>query len=478
MAIVSSTINVYADAAKETLVTSVTTSGSSVNIPIDNLESGTTYWATVTATDSGGSTSAESQVYQFYTLPDVDYFTQPIAGTDWISVQLEEVTDTVGVTTFGLRLSTDSSFTTYTDYTGPQGGIDIWDLTENTNYWVRPLVIDEFGRLWVNEDLTVALTTAQSIPTINWVGLSAVGITTFKSSIEVTSLSPISSVVCTYTKQGGTPQTLNLTATTGVQTVNLTGLSPNSQYTITVRATNAAGYAETTAMTFTTMNGEAAGVEVACGVGGVDNSTNEIQVESKSIIPDDVTITGHYIELWENDTHTGTAVESINCGTSDVVLNTLSHADPDETYFVFSRVTYTIGSDPTEYEAWSEPVKVLTYSLFSFTKVLAEDNKAEVRYAVAGSYGGTEIQYSTDGVNWMPVPSGSGVIREGVIITDLTPDTTYYLRGRCKCAAGWSGYDETTFTTEADSRQEADEVDITSVDYITETTATFTVTIS
>ena len=142
------------------------------------------------------------------------------------------------------------------------------------------------------------------------------------------------------------------------------------------------------------------------------------------------------------------------------------------------KMTYTIDGDPTEYEAWSEPREVLTYSLFNFTNVLAEDTWAEARYAVAGSYTSEEIQYSTDRVNWMPVPSGGVDVRDGVTIIDLTPETTYYLRGRCKSAAGWCAYDETSFTTEADSGHYADEVDITSIDYITETTATFTVTIS
>lgn len=477
MNITQSIVRVYADENLTQLVASETTAGPATTIPFEDLTEGAVFWATVQVT-ADGMQSAESDPFKFYTLPDVEYFTPPGAGLNYISVQMLEVTDTVEVITFGLRLSTDSNFTTYTDYTGPQGGIDIWNLPSNTNFWVRPLIIDEFGRLWVDEDLTVALTTGTALPTINWSGMSAIGTTTFNGAVNVTSTTPILSVVCTYTKQGGTAQTLNLTATTGVQPVNLTGLSPNSQYTVVVRATNAAGYAETTAMTFTTMKGEAAGVEVACGVGGVDNSTNEIPVESKAIIPTDVTITGHYIELWENDTHSGTAFESINCGPLAVVMNTLGHADPDETYFVFSRVTYTIGSDPTEYEAWSDPVEVLTYSLFKFTNVKPTDTTAEVRYAVAGSYAGTEIQYSTDGANWRPIPSGGGDIREGVTIVDLNPDTTYYLRGRCKSAAGWSGWAETTFTTEADSGNEADEVDITSIDYITETTATFTVTIS
>jgi hypothetical protein len=120
----------------------------------------------------------------------------------------------------------------------------------------------------------------------------------------------------------------------------------------------------------------------------------------------------------------------------------------------------------------------MTYSLFSFTSVLTTDTTAEARYAVAGSFIGTEIQYSTDEVNWLPATSGGGDIREGITITNLTPETTYYLRGRCKSAAGWSAYDQTTFTTESGGGQSEYNVDITSVDSITDTTAIFTVTIS
>jgi len=445
MNITQSIVRVYADENLTQLVASETTAGPATTIPFEDLTEGAVFWATVQVT-ADGMQSAESDPFKFYTLPDVEYFTPPEAGLNYISVQLLEVTDTVDVRTFGLRLSTDSNFTTYTDYTGPQGGIDIWNLPSNTNFWVRPLIIDEFGRLWVDEDLTVALTTGTALPTINWSGMSAIGTTTFNGAVNVTSTTPILSVVCTYTKQGGTAQTLNLTATTGVQPVNLTGLSPNSQYTVVVRATNAAGYAETTTMTFTTMNGEAAGVEVACGVGGVDNSTNEIPVESKAIIPADVTITGHYIELWENDTHSGTAFESINCGTALNVMNTLAHADPDDTYFVFSRVTYTIGSDHTEYEAWSEPVEVLTYSLLSFSVINTTNTTADIQYTVLGASKSVDIQYSEDGEIWNKTTS-SIQYRYAVSAEDLKPDTTYLVRGRCQSDAGWSGYVYSSFKT-------------------------------
>jgi hypothetical protein len=125
----------------------------------------------------------------------------------------------------------------------------------------------------------------------------------------------------------------------------------------------------------------------------------------------------------------------------------LGHADPDTTYFLYGKVTYTIGSDPTEYTAWSEPLKVDTYSLLAFTSITPTSDEVEVRYAVMGTADSIDIQYSADGVNWHPMTQG--VIRSGVVGYGLAPSTNYQLRGRCRSNAGWSDWVTDTFRTEA-----------------------------
>ena len=475
MAVTNSIIRIYGNAALTDLVTTVT-DGPDTELDVTGLSPGTKYWATAQVT-ADGLTSEESSPYIFYTLPYIEFTGTMHTGTDWFSSLLAHTTTDVGISRWGIAYSVNEDFSdpVYVSVKPmPSQEVKVSGLEQNTTYYARAFVTDVFGRTWVNPD-TVTVSTAADAPTIEWYGVIAIGNTSFSASINVTSEIPLTSVVCEY-DEGGSHVTINLSSTTGVQPVSLSNLKPNTEYRVVCTATNASGSAHTSAAVFTT--GEV-DVSIECGVGSVDPSTNIISVDSKFHYDSSiVTLVGHYVDLYENDSHEGTPFEEVSGGAVTPVTLNLGHADPDETYYVFSHAVYMIGSDPTEYEAWSEPVKVLTYSLFKFTNVKPADTWAEARYAVAGNYGGTEIQYSTDGVNWLPVPSGGGDIREGVTIIDLTPNTTYYLRGRCKSAAGWSGWDETTFTTEADSGHEADEVDITSVDYITETTATFTVTIS
>jgi hypothetical protein len=479
MAITQSVIRVYDDSSKTTLVTSVTNSGPALSVDVSSLSAGSEYWATVQVT-ADGMTSEESPVYRFYTLPYVEFYGTMHTGPNWFSSELSFTTDVVGIDYGGIVWDTSSSFDnpTYCTYVAPHTTeVRVNGLDEDTTYYARAYVVDEFGRMWINPN-TVTVATGDSLPTINWHGMSAVGATTWDSAVAVSSTTPITSIVCTYTATGGSAKTLNMTASTGVQQLQLTGLLPNTQYTVIVTATNAGGSASTSARVFTT-NTASGTVSVEVTSTSIDNADNRISVTSEATYDSSVaTITGHYIELYENDQHSGTAFESSAMGSVSTASQTLSHADPNETYYVFSRVTYTVGSDPTVYTAWSEPVEVMTYSLFSFTSVLTTDTTAEARYAVAGSFIGTEIQYSTDEVNWLPATSGGGDIREGITITNLTPETTYYLRGRCKSAAGWSAYDQTTFTTESGGGQSEYNVDITSVDSITDTTAIFTVTIS
>lgn len=447
MAITKSVIKIYADEYKTQLVGNKTTLSGATEIPISGLTEGTAYWGTVTVEDDNNLTSDESPVYKFYTLPDVVWSTQPVATADTITATMAAVTHDVGAYVFGMRLSTSQDLSNYTDYTG-HNTVTITGLTENTTYWVAPLVVDEFGRKWVNESLKQSVGTSYELPIINWYGMSAVGITDFHASVNVISSSPLTSVVCTYTPVGGSAQTQTLSATTGVQGVNLTGLTPNTTYSVVVRATNSAGYDETTTNTFTT-NSAAGGIEVALENVSVNNSNNEITGTSKATYDSNViTITGHYLELWDNAQHTGAAIESVSGGANATITQTLSHANPDEVYFLFGRVTYTVSGDLTVYTAWSEPEKVLTYALLSFGLVSPTSTSADVPYSVAGDAISVEIAYSVDQNSWtnLPVPSRTG----GTInIPNLNPSTQYYVRGRVQSTFGWSDYETTTFTTSA-----------------------------
>lgn len=470
MALTQSVIKIYDDALKTTLLKTVTTSGSATTIDIADLTAGTAYFATVTAT-ADGLTSDESPVYKFYTLCGVRWTSLPTPTSNSITGSMEAITTDVGAYVFGMRISTHSDLSDYTDYTG-HATVTARDLDEHTDYYVAPLVIDEFGRKWVDESLKVYVTTNYDLPVINWTGMMAIGITDFTASVNVQSNGPITSVVAYYTQTGGSTQTQTLTAGTGTQSFRITGLQPNTEYTVTVRATNAAGYADTTTQIIRT-NSAAGGITVKLTSAVVSNSNNIITVESEAAADASCTITGHYVDMFMTADIARNPVEEVSGGANDQIRVNLGHADPDTTYFLYGKVTYTIGSDPTEYTAWSEPLKVDTYSLLAFTSIVPTDTQVEVRYAVSGTADSIDIQYSADGTNWHPMTQG--VIRSGVVGYGLAPNTVYQLRGRCRSNAGWSDWITDSFITAAGTTAS---ITVDSVTNVTQTSANVNLIIS
>ena len=448
MSITQSTIRIYSDQLKTDLVHEQTTSGSATDILIEDvLDAGTEYWCTVQAVDGQGLTTEESSVYRFYTLPDVTWFAGPYASENSISAQLDGITQDVTIARYGIVYATQSDFSDAVYYDQVQGGIDIWGLPENITYYVKPYVIDEFNRRWINEDVRT-VTTSVAVPVVNWTGMSAIEATKYRAQINVTSSSALSSVVAVLTPIGGSPQTITLSPTVGVQNVVLTGLTPNTSYSVVVNATNSGGTGHSTTRTFTTMSA-AGSAQVELTSVSVSNSNNIISVDSRATYDSSVvTITGHYIELYANDSHTGVADESISGGPVDNYSNNLGHANPDETYYVFSRVTYTVQGDNNVYTAWSEPYEVTTYSLLSFGNITTTQTTVSVPYSVAGSATSVELEYSLDGVSWISIPASS-LSGGTVTISNLTQDTQYQLRGRCKSSSGWQDYDTTSFRTTA-----------------------------
>ena len=471
MAIVSSTIRIYEDQAMQHWVKDVSTTGSDTTIPVDDLDAGTTYWATVEAVDSVYGSTQESAPYKFSTFPDVVWFAGPYGGNGSISAQLDGITQDVTITRYGIVYAAQSDFSDAVYYDQVQGGIDIYGLEEATRYYVRPYVIDEFDRRWVNIDAETYVDTTAAVPVVNWTGMSAVEATKYTAQINITSSSALSSVVAVLTPTGGSPQTITLSPTVGTQSVVLTGLTPNTSYSVVVNATNSGGTGHSSTMTFTTMSA-AGSAQVELTSVSVSNSNNIISVDSIATYDSSiVTITGHYVDLYTNDLHSGTAYESVSGGANDNISVNLGHANPDEVYYVFGRVTYTVAGDNNVYTAWSNAEKVLTYSLLSFGAISTNDSSATIPYSVAGAATSIEIQYSEDEVTWISIPASS--LSGGTItINGLTATTRYYLRGRAQSTAGWQDYTEEIFYTSANT------ISVSSIQDITTTSALVVLSIS
>ena len=480
MAITQSVLRIYADELLQTLVNTITTSGSSTEIDVSSLSAGTKYWATVEITDNVPLTSEESEAYGFYTLPYVAFNGTPsVSEVGELSALLAITTTDTGCAYTGFIYDTHSDFS-HAEYCT----VDLQSLRfnyqsipasieveQNTTYYLKPFVTDVFGRTWVNDAATVSVLTSASAPIINWYGISAVSATQFNGSVKIESEIPITAITVTYTQDGGSPQTISVTPDDGIVPINITGLKQGTGYSVYVTATNATGSSSTQTITFTTNEAQ---ITVKAEVNTVDPSTNIINATSdveydQSII----TITGHYIDLYENKEHKGTAFESVSGGTSHSVNLNLSHANPDETYYVFGRVTYTVSGDSEEYTAWSEPSEAITYSLLSFGKIEVDNTDAKVDFSVVGDTKSTVVEYSADGENWekVPIKDPTG---EKLYFTGLEPNTTYYLRGRTQSSAGWSGYATASFST---GSQAATDIYITSITNVSTTSATIKLTI-
>ena len=475
MAITQSTIRVYEDSAKTTLIATEVTSGSATSIHIDGLPEGSELYATAQVTDDSSLTSVESAVYQFYTLPNVVYFSQPVGTTDGtISAQLDSITDVVAVDYWGLRYSTDQYFTTYTDTTPSQrGDIDILGLTEHTTYYVEPYIIDEFGRKWVNDEAAVTVAVPYAKPVITWTGTSSIGTTTWTQQVNIQSTAAITDAYIQYGPQGGTQTTHSLSNQTGTQTISLSNLTPGTTYTFRVYATNVSGTSNSSILTATT-SGASAGVSVAFNA--LSNTTNSLDVTSTATLDASATITGHTVSAHLRSDGADTPVESHTQSTpSSTYSPTFGHLDADTEYYIFSTVTYTLGSDPTVLTATSTALIVETYSLVVFGNATVTNNSASIPYATDGVATNLNFDYSADsGTTWSAIAYSS--LSSGTLsLTGLTPNQTYMLRGRAQNArAGLSGYTTTSFTTS----QVIPVVNITNVVDITPTEATALISVS
>jgi len=473
MAIQSSTIKIYADREKTIPVKNVYTSGSLQTIPVNQLSAGTLYYATAIVVDEYGLTSAESDVYQFYTLPDISYYqgVPPTATNTSIEYRVIETTDDVTVAQAGVAYSTNSDMSNYTIYYDPEriGEGAVNGLNENTTYYVAPYVLDGFNRPYINYDDVEPVATGYNKPVVAWTGVATLGTTTWSQDISITSTPALSAVTVTYTPTGGSASSQSLSTTTGTQTVSLTNLTPNTTYDIVVSATNSAGTTYSSHQSITT---NAASISIAATLNSLSNTTNIANVTSTITKGNDITLASHSICLCADALH-ASIIDQTNQSSpySTTYTTNLSNLDENETYYIFSKATYTVTGDATVYTIWSSEVQVDTYSLISLGNITTTNTTASIPYSVAGSTTSVNVDISSDGTNWtaLPASSGSGT----ATATGLTVGTTYQVRARCQSSAGWSGYTTSSFTTTA----VASTVTITNIDNITPTECDVTITV-
>jgi len=441
MSIVSSTIKIYD--SNHTLIETIPVLGDTMETTASSLSPGTNYYATVESVDDQQQSSGVSSPFYFNTLPQVNFIGYVTRDSSGFVRQMTNTTDSVQVIENGIVWDTSSSFT------NPRyvAGTMVDGLDENTTYYYKPYCIDEFNRRWVNSNDVNNVTTLYAVPTIDWVSILSPTAGSFSATIKVTSSISVSSVVAEITTSGVTT-TQSLTTQTGEQNIVITGLMPNTYYTIRIKATNTSGDGYSTVESFTTaIPQEEVEVTLVNGV-WVDDSDNTISGQSIATFdPNDITITGHYIDMFDNNEHQGSPISTYSGGALSSITCTITGASPDTIYYMFGRVTYYVGSDSgTIYTQWSNPMSIITYSLLVFDSIEPNIDGADITFSVAGTSRNTVIEYSVDELNWVTIPI-SDPQGESIQLTGLQSHITYYLRGMVFCAAGRSAYVTDRFDT-------------------------------
>lgn len=417
-----------------------------VNILNDTMEGTTTalsagseYYCTVESTNDEMISSGESAPYTFYSLPNIQLTGYVNRDSSGFIRQTTITTDVVNIEDWGLEYDTTSTFN------NPKrvSGTTVNGLDENTTYYYRPWVMDEFGRTYVNTTDSDSVTTLYATPKIDFVAIYGATVGTFSALINITSSINVSSVVAELTTSGNTI-TKTLTAQTGQQYIDIVGLSQNTNYTMVIKATNAAGTGVSNLIQFNT---QIATEDVTVSIidrNLVSGEDNTITAESSISKSPDATITSHYVYVYNNDQHEGSAEFSYDCGTSLYATATFSGVGSDSTYWLFSKVIYSVSGN--SYTVWSDGVQIHTYSLFNFTSIEPLTDSANVTFMVDGESMNTQIEYSENNVTWVSVPINDPQ-SEMFVITGLNSGSIYYIRGRAENQSGWCDWVNDTFST-------------------------------
>ena len=244
---------------------SPTTSGSDANsgtgtgeytVSISNLTPGTKYYVRAYATNSQGTTYGEQKDFTTAaTLPTV--VTGDISGT----TAHGEVTNAGGaiVTERGICWGTSHNPTTAGTHGSSGTGtgsfsVELTDLAPGTTYYVRAYATNSAGTAYGSEK---TLTTQATLPTVTTGEVSNIQQTTAQGSGNVTNSGGANVTergICWGTSHNPTTSgshAYNGTGT-GSFTVNMTGLTANTTYYVRAYATNSAGTAYGSEVSFST----------------------------------------------------------------------------------------------------------------------------------------------------------------------------------------------------------------------------------
>ena len=381
----------------ETLVTGI-------EYALESLTAGTEYKVTVKAVDAAGNVS-EGAVHTFTTenAADTEAPTAPenVAVTDVTTttakVTWSEATDNVGVVGYNVYLNEDKvneTLITTTEY-------DLTALTEETNYSVKVTAVDAAKNESERSEAATFTTPktqdteAPSVPA----GVAASDVTQTGAKITWTA-SADNIGVAGYNVYLGESK-VNTSPVT-VTEYDLTGLTANTEYTVTVSAVDVAGNesARSEAAAFTTLEAEEEKDNEAPSVPAGVTASDVTQTGAKitwTASADNVGVAGYNVYVDETKVNTDKLVEGLELE--------LTGLTPDTEYTVTVSAVDAAGNESRRSAA------------FTFT-TLKNEEPAPEKPSAPTKVKVSEITHTTAIVTWEPAAERAAVAGYNVYLDD------------------------------------------------------------
>lgn len=273
-------------------ITDSTSGGpSSVNLNYSTLgaymDAGEQYCVVARCTNDESYTSDWTSPYPFKTLILAE-LSSLTGGVGMLNPEMSFTynSNVLSVTDCGVYVSTSASGSnaqkiSASDEQEAEQGWQITGLNENTTYYVIPFVIDDLGREYKDEwSNAETANTGYLAPTVT-ISNTVTTYNSISGNLSVSTNDTLSSVYIDLWATGGqTHYRINKSATTGLQTFTITDgdtdansqtivISPNTEYRITVYATNTSGGTGSAIATVTTQQQSTATIAIT----GVDQVT-------------------------------------------------------------------------------------------------------------------------------------------------------------------------------------------------------------
>ena len=433
----------------------------SFTVNLTNLTPGTKYYVRAYAKNTQGTVYGEQKEFATSaTLPTVTT-ASPSNVTSTTATGGGNVTTTGGatVTERGICWSTSHNPTTSSNHASSGTGtgsftVNMTNLTPGTTYYVRVYAINSAGTAYGDEK---SLTTTAVAPTVTTGQVSNITQTTAMGSGNVTASGGANVTergVCWSTSHNPTISSSHQAASTsgtGSFTVNMTGLTANTHYYVRAYAKNSAGTSYGSEVDFTTSQSISAPTVTTTTPTNVTANSATCGGNVTSDGGATVTERGVCWSTSSNPTTSGSHQAATSSGTGSFTVN-VTGLNSGTTYhvraFAKNSAGTSYGSDLTFTTAANLPtVTTTTPTNITATTATGGGN-------VTSSGGSTII---VRGVCWSTLQNptiddyhttdGSGTGSFSSSMTNLSLNTTYYVRAYATSANGTGYGDQKTFTT-------------------------------